>query len=154
MSVILNRMKDIVKAKTETTTKAIRWVVNSFDTPKNKPSSVTAAFIAFEANIPVISIPTIPPTPWQGNTSSVSSKVDLERQWATKFETSAATVPTNIAFGIVTNPAAGVMATNPTTAPIQKPIADTFLPFATSNKTQARPAAAAAVFVVANAIAA
>ena len=36
--------------------------------------------------------------------------------------------PKKILVGIDTKPAAGVMATRPTTAPIQAPIADTFLP--------------------------
>ena len=59
-----------------------------------------------------------------------------------------------MATGIVTNPAAGVMATKPTTAPIQKPMADTFFPRATSNNIHDSPAEAAAKFVVANAMAA
>ena len=51
-----------------------------------------------------------------------------------------------------TKPAAGVMATKPTTAPIQNPSTDGFLPFITSKNIQAKPAAAAAVLVVANAL--
>jgi hypothetical protein len=43
------------------------------------------------------------------------------------------------------------MATNPTTAPIQKPSADGFLPRSASKKIQAKPAAAEAVLVVAKA---
>src|SRR5688572_16366936 len=66
----------------------------------------------------------------------------------------AANVPINSEEGIVTKPAAGVIATRPTTAPIQKPSADGFLPRAASHRIQARPAAADAVFVVANAEAA
>src|SRR3989337_3098978 len=66
----------------------------------------------------------------------------------------AANVPMNKLEGIVTKPAAGVIATRPTTAPIQKPIAEGFLPRAASNNIQARPAAADAVFVVAKAEAA
>src|SRR5688500_18912524 len=56
--------------------------------------------------------------------------------------------------GIVTKPAAGVIATRPTTEAIQKPTAEGFLPLAAANNIQARPAAAAAVFVVAKAEAA
>src|SRR6218665_3612197 len=63
----------------------------------------------------------------------------------------AATVPMNIEEGTVTKPAAGVIATRPTTAPIQNPRADTFLPFAASKSTHDKPAAPAAVFVVAKA---
>src|SRR5258706_8123598 len=66
----------------------------------------------------------------------------------------AANVPMNKLEGTVTNPAAGVMATSPTTEPIQNPTAEGFLPRAASNKTQARPAAAAAVLVTAKAEAA
>src|SRR6188768_4276702 len=66
----------------------------------------------------------------------------------------AANVPMNKLEGMVTKPAAGVMATSPTTAPIQNPSADGFLPRVASNKIQARPAAAEAVFVVAKAEAA
>src|SRR5688572_24252518 len=66
----------------------------------------------------------------------------------------AAKVPINKLEGIVTNPAAGVMATRPTTAPIQNPSAEGFLPLTASNNTQQRPAAADAVLVVANADAA
>src|SRR5690606_19938413 len=65
-----------------------------------------------------------------------------------------ANVPINKLEGIVTNPAAGVIATNPTTAPIQNPMAEGFLPLTASNKIQARPAAAEAVLVVAKADAA
>src|SRR6476620_7353813 len=43
------------------------------------------------------------------------------------------------------------MATRPTTAPIQNPSTEGFLPFNTSKNIQARPADAAAVFVVPNA---
>ena len=49
-----------------------------------------------------------------------------------------------MATGTVTKPAAGVIATKPTTAPIQNPKADTFLPRVTSNKIHDKPAAAAA----------
>src|ERR1041384_2877617 len=56
--------------------------------------------------------------------------------------------------GIVTKPAAGVIATRPTTAPIQNPSAEGFLPRTASINTHARPAAADAVFVVAKAEAA
>ena len=63
-------------------------------------------------------------------------------------------VPMNKLEGIVTKPAAGVMATRPTTAPIQKPRAEGFLPRAASSNTQHNPAAADAVLVVAKAEAA
>ena len=63
----------------------------------------------------------------------------------------AANAPTKMLWGIATKPAAGVIATSPTTAPMQKPSTDGFFPFNTSKNIQAKPAAAAAVLVVANA---
>src|SRR5690349_11857843 len=67
------------------------------------------------------------------------------------LEMIAATTPTKILCGTATKPAAGVMATRPTTAPIQKPRTDGFLPFSTSKNIHDKPAAAAAVLVVAKA---
>src|SRR5215217_3216761 len=67
------------------------------------------------------------------------------------LEIMAATTPMKILCGMATKPAAGVMATKPTTAPIQKPSTEGFLPLATSKNIQDKPAAAAAVFVVAKA---
>src|SRR6185312_7282813 len=115
---------------------------------------VFALLTAVLARRPTMIIPTIPPTPWQGNTSSVSSKEVLDFQLTTRLLIMAATVPMKILEGIVTKPAAGVIATSPTTAPIQKPRAEGFFPRTTSNSTQLRPAAADAVLVVAKASAA
>src|SRR6186997_3610288 len=67
------------------------------------------------------------------------------------LEQIAAMNPIKILCGRPTYPAAGVIATRPTTAPIQKPSTDGFLPFNTSKNIQDKPAAAAAVLVVANA---
>src|SRR5687767_1078569 len=67
------------------------------------------------------------------------------------LEMIAATTPMKILCGMATKPAAGVMATRPTTAPIQKPSTEGFLPFSTSKNIQLKPAAAAAVLVVAKA---
>src|SRR5687768_9812631 len=44
--------------------------------PSQRPSA-PAPFTDFVAKTPVNNIPTIPPTPWQGNTSRVSSRVDF-----------------------------------------------------------------------------
>lgn len=52
-----------------------------------------------------------------------------------------AIAPINIACGILTKPAAGVIATKPTTTPIQAPIADNLCPSILSRKTHAIPAA-------------
>jgi hypothetical protein len=57
-------------------------------------------------------------------------------------------------WGMLSNPAAGVIATRPTTAPMQAPRADGLLPRATSNRIHAIIADADAVCVVANAMAA
>jgi hypothetical protein len=54
---------------------------------------------------------------------------------------------------MVTKPAAGVMATRPTTAPIHAFITDGFLPKSISKNSQDIAAAADAVVVVANAVA-
>src|SRR5690606_8412695 len=99
-------------------------------------------------------MPTRPPIPWQGKTSSVSSRDVFDFQCTTTLLMMAAKVPMNKLAGIVTKPAAGVMATRPTTAPIQNPRADGFFPRTASKRIQQRPAAAEAVFVVAKAEAA
>jgi len=70
------------------------------------------------------------------------------------FETIAVINPKKILSGIVINPAAGVMATNPTTAPMQAPNAETFLPLILSKNIQVIIADADAIVVVAKAIAA
>src|SRR5689334_25288546 len=67
------------------------------------------------------------------------------------FDMIAAITPIKILCGIATKPAAGVMATSPTTAPMQNPKTDGFFPLATSKNIDDRPAAAAAVLVVAKA---
>src|ERR1700729_1536264 len=63
----------------------------------------------------------------------------------------AAHTPMKILCGTATKPAAGVIATNPTTAPTQNPTTEGFLPRRTSKNIQDSPAEAAAVFVVENA---
>jgi len=123
------------------------WMRNVRDDPEVRPTP--------PANTPVMIIPTIPPTPWQGNTSSVSSSVDdLFFQWTQRLEMTLAHVPMNMLSPTLTYPAAGVMATRPTTAPTHAPSADGFAPRMLSKKIQASAAAADAVLVVANAMAA
>ncbi|MNN43502.1 hypothetical protein D3C81_1577420 [compost metagenome] len=56
-----------------------------------------------------------------------------------------------IACGILTKPAAGVIATKPTTAPIHAPIAEGFFPRMISTNIHAIAAMADAVVVVAKA---
>src|SRR5690606_24818963 len=106
------------------------------------------------ANTPVRIMPTIPPTPWLGNTSSVSSTPERVRHSTTSRLITEATTPIINEWLTVTKPAAGVMATKPTTTPIQTPMAVGFLPRAASKKIQASAAAADAALVVANAEAA
>src|SRR4051812_5646539 len=154
-SVIFRMTNDPMKINAMARTSAIRCTLKSVNSPKRRPLPVVfAPFTAVLARKPVISIPTAPPTPWQGNTSSVSSREVLDFQLTTTLLISAAMVPINKLEGTVTNPAAGVIATSPTTAPIQNPSAEGFLPRTTSKSTQHNPAAAEAVFVVANADAA
>ena len=118
--------------------------------PKNKPSA-PAAFTALLAKIPVISIPTIPPIPWHGNTSNVSSTLDFVRIETARFDIIAATNPMKALCAMPTKPLPGVMATNPTTAPIQKPSTEGFFPRITSKNIHDKPAVAAAILVVAKA---
>src|SRR4051794_33017145 len=96
-------------------------------------------------------MPTMPPTPWQGNTSSVSSSVDFDFQWTARLLTTLATRPMAMLSRTVTKPAAGVMATSPTTAPMQAPTAVGLWPRIQSKNIQPSIAAADAVLVVANA---
>src|SRR5688572_9365208 len=110
--------------------------------------------MAVWAKTPVNSMPTMPPIPWQGKTSRVSSILVLLHQPTTRLLIKLANTPIKMLIGMLTKPAAGVMATSPTTMPMQNPIAEGFLPLKASNKIQAKPAAAAEVLVVAKATAA
>src|SRR5688572_1564845 len=103
------------------------------------------------ANTAVNTMPAMPPTPWQGNTSSVSSMVDFDFQCSATLLAAAASAPMAMLAGTDTKPAAGVIATRPTTAPMQAPIAEGFKPRIDSNPIHATIAAADAVLVVANA---
>ena len=75
-------------------------------------------------------------------------------QITTRLLTTAATIPTTNELDTVIKPAAGVTATKPTTAPIQAPNADGFLPHNISKNIHDMAAAADAVVVVAKAVAA
>ena len=67
----------------------------------------------------------MPPTPWLANTSSVSStRPDLWNASMVTLLITEATKPIKTLSPKLTNPAAGVMATKPTTAPMQAPTAD------------------------------
>src|SRR3546814_20437017 len=77
--------------------------------------------------------------------------VERDFQCTNILDTTLAISPINILWGIPTKPAAGVMATMPTTAPIQNPSAEGFRPLAPFNRIQPHPAAAEAVLVLAKA---
>ena len=81
----------------------------------------------------------MPPTPWQGKTSRVSSSVDLVRRWTATLLMTLAARPIVMLWATVTNPAAGVIATRPTTAPTGTR-ADGFLPRNQSKKDPAEHA--------------
>jgi hypothetical protein len=69
-------------------------------------------------------MPVIPPTPWQANTSKASSIFPLE---ITYYKVTYNTTKYTNEYGMwYTNP--GVIATNPTTVPIQAPIAESLCP--------------------------
>src|SRR5436305_528289 len=57
----------------------------------------------------------------KGKTSSVSSRVDFDFQWTATLLIRLARAPMNRLSRTVTNPAAGVIATSPTTAPMHAP---------------------------------
>src|SRR5688572_27471923 len=156
MSVIFRITIEPTKTKPTTMANAFRCTKNKVVSPKNRPLPVVfAPLTAVWASRPVINMPTAPPTPWQGNTSRVSSsEVLVVFQCTIRLLTRLANVPMKRLEGIVTKPAAGVMATRPTTAPIQNPSAEGFLPLTESSNTQHKPAAAEAVLVVAKADAA
>src|SRR3989344_7034355 len=95
----------------------------------------------------------MPLTPWQANTSRVSSSAVLSmRQLAITFETKPAIKPITIAADTSTKPEAGVIATKPQTAPIAIPVAVGFPFIIQSYIIQLRAANAAATFVTTNAL--
>src|SRR5690606_26788449 len=80
--------------------------------------------------------------------------LDFVRQSISNRLIMAATAPITKECGILTNPAAGVIATSPTTTPIQVPIAEGFVPRAASKRIYINAAAPDAAVVVAKAVAA
>src|SRR5918998_530021 len=139
-------MSEPEKEKAATITRAMQWYMKVVVSPEVSPT--------LAAKTPVASMPTMPPTPWQGKTSRVSSRVDFVRRLTARLLMTLATRPMTMLWGIVTKPAAGVMATSPTTAPMQAPRAEGFLPIIQSKNIQPSIAVADAVLVVANAMAA
>src|SRR4051794_8395476 len=78
----------------------------------------------------------------------------LVRHSTIRLEMMLLTIPTVIECGMLIKPAAGVIATSPTTAPIHVPIAPGLLPLTVSNIIHVKAAAAEAHVVVASAVAA
>lgn len=76
------------------------------------------------ANRPVRKQPTIPPTPCEAKTSSVSSTRMRNLSLVAKLQAMAVMAPIATAAGEPTKPAAGVIPTRPEMAPEQKPTAD------------------------------
>src|SRR5207245_3783133 len=95
---------DPTKANTVTRTSAAQWTANVCRDPVMSPTS--------RANTPVINMPTIPPTPWQGNTSSVSSSADRGFQCTTMLDTVLARTPMNMLSPTFKYSATGVMDAN------------------------------------------
>src|SRR5271157_990688 len=111
-----------------------------------------AELIATEANSPVATVPHIPPTPWQANTSRESSSLVRALQLATKLQPTPATTPITIENAGLTKPAAGVTAASPQTNPMHIPTAEGFPFRIQSSIIQLTPPAAAARFVVTRAL--
>ena len=93
----------------------------------------------------------IPPIPWQAKTSNVSSNRFKNLLYIQMLETIAVIKPKKILSGILTNPAAGVIATKPTTQPMQAPRAEILRPLILSKNIQVIIPIADAADVVANA---
>src|SRR3546814_9870783 len=121
------------------------WLRKSSKLPYHQPSLMAELTTAL-AKTPVNSIPTIPPTPWHGNTSRVSSMVERDFQCTNILDTTLAISPINIIWGIPTKPAAGVMATMPTTAPIHNPSAEGLRTIGVTTRNQSKPDDAVAGF--------
>src|SRR3972149_2137002 len=120
--------------------------------PKKSPSA-PAGLIAFEANRPVANAPTVPPTPWTPNASSESSYPSIFFNMTTAIKQTIPTlIPINIAEIGPTNPAAGVIATSPATAPLAAPSIVGFPCRIHSTNVHVIEAAAAAICVTTNAL--
>src|SRR3546814_4629037 len=68
------------------------WLRKSSKLPYHQPSLMAELTTAL-AKTPVNSIPTIPPTPWHGNTSRVSSMVERDFQCTNILDTTLAISP-------------------------------------------------------------
>src|SRR5512136_2389409 len=94
---------------------------NCLGLPKNNPSA-PAGLTSFEANNPVAKAPQIPPTQCTPKASSESSYPNFGLIKVTAIKQNTLTNKPIIMAGItLTKPAAGVIATNPATAPEQRP---------------------------------
>src|SRR3546814_16072141 len=114
MSVAFSSTKAIMKVKATAPISPSKWAINNPVWPKNRPSVVTTSLMVWVAKTPVRIMPTIPPTPWLGNTSRVSSTPARVRHSTTSQLMTEAT-KTNISECLkITKPEDGVMA-QPTT---------------------------------------
>src|SRR6187549_363546 len=105
----------------------------------------------FSANTPVSSAPTVPPTPCAATTSSESSNDVLARMINARKLGTAATAPNTIELIGLMYPAAGVIATNPTTIAVAHPTAVGFPDRIISRNVHTTSVAAGASIVVTNA---
>mmetsp|Transcript_67403 Transcript_67403/g.206425 ORF Transcript_67403/g.206425 Transcript_67403/m.206425 type:complete len:364 (-) Transcript_67403:63-1154(-) len=95
------------------------------------------------AKTPVRSVPMKPLTPWHTNASNLSSTQRIS-SWNAGYAKQHPTAPITIAPMGVTNPAAGVMMTSPTTKPVTAPTADTYRCCTRTRATHTTKLAAAA----------
>src|SRR5438105_501845 len=94
----------------------------------------------------------MPATPWQAKTSRASSIRVRARTCMATYTVTAATAPITSAARGVTKPAAGVIATNPTIAPVAAPTAVVRRLRVRSSNNQHESAAAAAACVFTSAV--
>eukprot|EP00955_Chlamydomonas_euryale_P075506 362344-Chlamydomonas_euryale.AAC.5 len=102
-------------------------------------------------NNDVRSMPVVPPMPWHANTSSVSSATLVmyaDMSSCVSADTAAPIIPMRAAAPTLTKPAAGVMATRPTTTPRHMPVALNVCPLTCSSSIQVSIATAVATLVL------
>src|SRR5580704_5181612 len=115
--------------------------------------SFKPSLMATVANTPVRIAPMVPPAPWTPNASSVSSYPNLLFTAVTmKKQNMPARKPISMAGNGFTNPEAGVMATNPATAPEMPPSTLGFPLWTHSTNSHPSVAAAVAKCVATNAL--
>eukprot|EP00955_Chlamydomonas_euryale_P086804 364247-Chlamydomonas_euryale.AAC.9 len=99
-------------------------------------------------------MPVVPPMPWHAKTSSVSSAMLVmyfDMSHCVRDDTAAPIIPMIAAAPTLTSPAAGVMATRPTTTPRHMPVALNAWPLIWSSTIHVNMATAVATLVLTNA---